>query len=190
MRLLYKLLGYLLQRMLDYDLETSIVAQWGFPAPVEVDSWVKLLLGMAVGTGATVYLFKANAGSWEAAKRNIAARHEAKMKPSTKDLATAEQGGVAKEVDHGHVVAWASCAYLYSKTLLESKDWFMEVAGVHRDAEDSGGRKWERVCIYGPILIAGAVALARRRWIAKAGRVSMEEKKHVVEEGISVSEKQ
>lgn len=129
--------------------------------------WIKLLLGIVIGVSATVYIVKVNAGGWEAAKRNIAARHDAQTKGSAKDLGTAEQGGIPKENDHGPVFVWAGWAFMYSSALFESKDWFASVIR-NKDMKESTGIQWERVCLFGPMIIAAAVGLARWEWIRRA----------------------
>ncbi|KAG9581425.1 hypothetical protein KCU77_g13341, partial [Aureobasidium melanogenum] len=190
--LLYKLLGFLLRRMLDYDLETSVVAtQWQIPAlVVERANWAKSLLGIVIGISASIYI-KIKAGGWEAAKRNIAARHDAQTKPSAakKDLGTAEQGGVPKEADHEPVFLWACWAFMYSSALFESTEWFGTLLGGKEVAESARG-KWRMGCTLGAMVVAGAVGLARRRWLAKTKSLQVAEKEHVGEEGAIVSEKQ
>ncbi|KAK6007547.1 hypothetical protein QM012_004361 [Aureobasidium pullulans] len=186
-RVLYKLLGYLLRRMLDYHLETSVVSQWQLPVSAELGFWIKLLLGIMKGIGAIIYVIEVPAGGWEAAKRNIAASYNVQTQASAKDLGTAERGGVPKEASHGPVYVWAGWAFMYSSALFESKDWFETVIGG-KDVQESRGGKWEDMCLYGPMVIAAAVGLAKWRWVKKARRVHLE-KEHVGEEA-SVSEKQ
>ncbi|CAD0089482.1 unnamed protein product [Aureobasidium mustum] len=176
MRLLYKLLGFLLRRMLDYHLEDTLATQWRFPASEQARYWIKLLLEVVIGVSATIYIIKIKAGGWEAAKRNIAARYNEKTKP---DLGTAERGGVPKEANHEPVLMWAGWAFLYSDALFESSDWFVTVLGG-KSVEESSRGKWRFVCMLASMVVAGAVALARRRWITKARRLPVE-KEHVVE---------
>ncbi|KAH0013469.1 hypothetical protein KCU78_g9191, partial [Aureobasidium melanogenum] len=190
-RLLYKLLGFLLRRMLDYDLDTSVIAtQWQVPTlVVEQASWIKSLLSVVIGISATIYIIKVDAGGWEAAKRNIAARHNAQTKPSAaKDMGTAERGGVPKQADQEPVLMWPAWAFMYSSALFESTEWFGTLLGGKEVAESSRG-KWRMGCMLGAMVVAGAVGLARRRWLAKTKRVQVAEKEHVGEERTSVSEK-
>ncbi|KAG9851927.1 hypothetical protein KCU98_g3496, partial [Aureobasidium melanogenum] len=190
--LIYKLLGFLLRRMLDYDLDTSVIAtQWQVPAlVVERASWIKSLLSIVVGISATIYIIKVKAGDLEAAKRNIAARHDAQTNPSAaKDLGTAERGGEPKEVDQEPVLLWACWAFMYSSALFESTEWFGTLLGGREVVESKRG-KWRLTCTLASMVVAGAVGLARRRWLAKTERVQVAEKKHVSEEGAIVSEKQ
>ncbi|KAG9551274.1 hypothetical protein KCU77_g7519, partial [Aureobasidium melanogenum] len=189
-RLLYKLLGFLLRRMLDYDLDTSVIAtQWQIPAlVVERANWIKRLLGVAIGISAIIYIIKTNAGGWEGAKRNFAARHNAQTKPpAATDLGTAERG-MPKEIDQEPVFLWACWAFMYSSALFESTEWFGTLLGGNEVAESRRG-KWRLACTLASMVVAGAVGLARRRWLAKARRVQMAEKEHVGEERASVSEK-
>ncbi|KAG9646321.1 hypothetical protein KCU95_g10171, partial [Aureobasidium melanogenum] len=182
-RLLYKLLGLLLRRLLDYDLDTSITAQWRLPDSME------MLLGIVIGVSAIVYIIKIKAGDLEAAKRNIAARHDAQTNLSAaKDLGTAERGGEPKEVDQEPVLLWACWAFMYSSALFESTEWFGTLLGGREVVESKRG-KWRLACTLASMVVAGAVGLARRRWLAKTERV-LAEKKHVGEEGATVSEKQ
>ncbi|KAH0355242.1 hypothetical protein KCU83_g2160, partial [Aureobasidium melanogenum] len=190
-RLLYKLLGFLLRRMLDYDLDTSIIAtQWQIPAlVVERANWIKRLLGVAIGISAIIYIIKTNAGGWEGAKRNIAARHNAQTKPpAATDLGTAERGGVPKQADQEPALLWACFAFMYANALFEFTEWFGTLLRGKEVAESAEG-KWKLACTLASMVVAGTVGLARRRWLAKARRVQMAEKEHVGEERASVSEK-
>ncbi|KAG9530283.1 hypothetical protein KCU93_g2848, partial [Aureobasidium melanogenum] len=190
-RVLYKLLGFLLRRMLDYDLDTSVIAtQLQIPAlVVERATWIEWLLSVVIGISAIIYIIKIKAGGWEAAKRNIAARHNAQTKPlAVKDLGTAERGGVPKQADQQPAFLWACWAYMYANALFESTEWFGTLLGG-KDMVGPRKGKWDLACTLASMVVAGAVGLARRRWLAKTERVQVAEKEHVGEERASVSEK-
>jgi hypothetical protein len=176
--LFYELSAYLLRKFLDLDLSDhlpQLQLQFEFLKGVEDNkSRIELYLGIAVGISTAIYLFKRKAGSWQQAKRNF------EQSRLTQKLAKAEQGGQAKEVDAGSPWWWAACVYIYAEAWFGSKDWF---EGVLRGSEVERTVFWDRCCVYGPYLVAGAVAFVRWRWTVKARKGKVMEEKVPNEKG-------
>lgn len=184
-KLLLILLKWALQTSSDTRLSDYLGAQWRLAGSEGGRFWVKMAISVIAGIWLTCKLFfnstRAGGKGWEAAKRNIAAKREAH------NVAMAEQGGtVAKDIDNGSAWLWATCALVYAVAVFDSKEWFMSVLRGGIKVERT--REWDIVCLCSPTLIAGAIGLARWRWIVKARRVHLE--KEDVGGEASVSEKQ
>jgi hypothetical protein len=156
--LLLKLLGYLLQRFLDYDLWDYIPQLRGLGEDDDDISYVRLCLGVVLGVGATIYLIKTKTDNSQTAQQTSG------QEKLAQSITVAEQGGKVKEAEEGRVWAWVAFAYTYAEALFGSKKW---IEGVFSGGEVQRTWGWDRWCFYGPYLVAGAVWFFRRRWVSK-----------------------
>jgi hypothetical protein len=178
--LFLKLLGYLLQRFLDYDLWDYIPQLRGLGEDDDDVSYIRLFLGVVLGVSATIYLVKTKTGNSQTAQQTSG------QEKLAQSITVAEQGGKVKEVDEQPVWAWVAFAYTYAEALFGSKEW---IEGVLSGVEVERTWGWGRWCFYGPYLVAGVVWFFRRKWVveSKKGEARLEGK-HV--DGKEVAEKQ
>lgn len=159
-KLLFILLSWLLQTSSHTRLSDYLGAQWRLPGPEGDRFWINLAVSAITGIWLTYKLFfnstRAGGKGWEAAKRNIAAKREAQK------VAMTERGGVVKYNDNGPAWLWATCALAYAIAVFDSKEWFESILRGGVKVERT--REWDIVCLWGPMLIAGLVGLARWRW--------------------------
>jgi hypothetical protein len=156
--LFLKLLGYLLQRFLDYDLWDYIPQLRGLGEDDDV-SYIRLFLGVVLGVSATIYLVKTKTGNSQTAQQTSG------QEKLAQSITVAEQGGKVKGVNEQQVWAWVAFAYTYAEALFGSKEW---VEGVFSGGEVQRTWGWGRWCAYGPYLVAGVVWFFRRRWVGKS----------------------
>jgi hypothetical protein len=157
--LLLKLLGYLLQRFLDYDLWDYIPQLRGLGEDDDDVSYIRLFLGVVLGVGTTIYVVRTKTGNLQTVQQTFG------QEKLAQSITVAEQGGKIKEVDEGPAWAWVAFAHVYAEALFGSKEW---VEGVFSGVEVERTWAWGRWCAFGPYLVAGVVWFFRRRWVGKS----------------------
>ena len=185
----FLLLRWLLRVSFAFDLDGR-TRQWQLPGSDNTRFWLKVFVSVVISC-TIIYRIsfaklkaEGNDSVWKIAKRNLQHRRTAAKTPTEEKHQKPAEGDLT---DVGSAWLWAYCAFMYTNTLFDSKEWLE--SALTGSVQKERTWMWDLSCLWGPMLISGVVGLARRRWPSRAakGKAQLREKSV---DGEEVPEKQ